>query len=141
MHCHSFAHCRGFFLLRVCSYFRPKYISQLPSTFHCLPCHPPNHVVAVQGYTSFWNDCISSGLRGCVLVELAARGRIELEKSGPRRRRLLARKVRPRVTSHPDMACLGRFVPIPVSAWLPDVKFRGWRGPGDIFILYYRGRC
>ena len=47
-----------------------------------------------QGYTSFWNDCISSGLRGCVLVELACRGRIELEKSGPRRRRLLGRKVR-----------------------------------------------
>lgn len=46
-----------------------------------------------EGYTSFWNDCISSGLRGCVLVELATRGRIELEKSGPRRRRLLARKV------------------------------------------------
>ncbi|XP_043206944.1 Golgi phosphoprotein 3 homolog sauron-like, partial [Amphibalanus amphitrite] len=48
-----------------------------------------------QGYTSFWNDCISSGLRGCVLVELATRGRIELEKSGPRRRRLLARKRAP----------------------------------------------
>ncbi|XP_043212884.1 Golgi phosphoprotein 3 homolog sauron-like isoform X2 [Amphibalanus amphitrite] len=47
-----------------------------------------------EGYTSFWNDCISSGLRGCVLVELATRGRIELEKSGPRRRRLLARKAK-----------------------------------------------
>uniref|UniRef100_A0A3P9N3Z7 Golgi phosphoprotein 3 n=1 Tax=Poecilia reticulata TaxID=8081 RepID=A0A3P9N3Z7_POERE len=23
-----------------------------------------------EGYTSFWNDCISSGLRGCMLVEL-----------------------------------------------------------------------
>ncbi|KAH9370458.1 hypothetical protein HPB48_000296 [Haemaphysalis longicornis] len=31
-----------------------------------------------EGYTSFWNDCISSGLRGCILVELALRGRIEL---------------------------------------------------------------
>ncbi|KAK1883839.1 Golgi phosphoprotein 3, partial [Dissostichus eleginoides] len=31
------------------------------------------------GYTSFWNDCISSGLRGCMLVELALRGRLTLE--------------------------------------------------------------
>jgi len=46
-----------------------------------------------QGYTSFWNDCISSGLRGCMMVELGLRGRIELEKSGMRRRSLLSRKV------------------------------------------------
>jgi Golgi phosphoprotein 3 len=35
-----------------------------------------------EGYTSFWNDCISAGLRGCILIELALRGRIELV--GPR---------------------------------------------------------
>lgn len=46
-----------------------------------------------EGYTSFWNDCISSGLRGCMMVELALRGRIELEKTGMRRRSLLSRKV------------------------------------------------
>lgn len=46
-----------------------------------------------QGYTSFWNDCISSGLRGCILVELALRGRVELEKAGMRRRSLSSRKV------------------------------------------------
>lgn len=46
-----------------------------------------------EGYTSFWNDCISSGLRGCILVELGLRGRIELEKVGMRRRSLLARKL------------------------------------------------
>lgn len=46
-----------------------------------------------QGYTSFWNDCISSGLRGCILVELALRGRIELEKAGMRRKSLMGRKV------------------------------------------------
>ena len=44
-------------------------------------------------YTSFWNDCISSGLRGCILIELALRGRIELERAGLRRRALLNRKV------------------------------------------------
>ena len=46
-----------------------------------------------EGYTSFWNDCISSGLRGCILVELGLRGRVELEKTGMRRRSLLNRKV------------------------------------------------
>ncbi|CAB3408510.1 unnamed protein product [Caenorhabditis bovis] len=46
-----------------------------------------------EGYTSFWNDCISSGLRGCVLVELALRGRIQLEGGGMRRKNLLNRKI------------------------------------------------
>ncbi|PNF24665.1 Golgi phosphoprotein 3-like protein sauron, partial [Cryptotermes secundus] len=46
-----------------------------------------------EGYTSFWNDCISSGLRGCILIELGIRGRIELEKAGMRRKSLLNRKL------------------------------------------------
>jgi len=46
-----------------------------------------------EGYTSFWNDCISSGLRGCLLVELALRGRIDLEPATMRRRELSLRKV------------------------------------------------
>jgi len=46
-----------------------------------------------EGYTSFWNDCISAGLRGCMLTELALRGRIHLEKQQVRRRSLLMRKV------------------------------------------------
>lgn len=46
-----------------------------------------------EGYTSFWNDCLSSGLRGCILVELALRGRIILEKQAARRKTLLNRKV------------------------------------------------
>jgi len=46
-----------------------------------------------EGYTSFWNDCISSGLRGCILIELALRGRVELEKAGIRRKGLLSRKI------------------------------------------------
>lgn len=49
--------------------------------------------LVVQGYTSFWNDCISSGLRGCIMVELCLRGRVELERSGMRKRGLLSRKV------------------------------------------------
>ncbi|KAJ3605921.1 hypothetical protein NHX12_027964 [Muraenolepis orangiensis] len=46
-----------------------------------------------EGYTSFWNDCISSGLRGCMLIELALRGRLQLEACGMRRKSLLVRKV------------------------------------------------
>ncbi len=46
-----------------------------------------------EGYTSFWNDCISSGLRGCILIELALRGRVELERAGMRRKSLLGRKI------------------------------------------------
>lgn len=48
---------------------------------------------SMKGYTSFWNDCISAGLRGCILVELALRGRIELEKNGLRKHALDTRKV------------------------------------------------
>ena len=33
------------------------------------------------GYTSFWNDSISYGLRGCILAELALRGKIRTVKS------------------------------------------------------------
>ncbi|KAJ6646094.1 Golgi phosphoprotein 3 like sauron [Pseudolycoriella hygida] len=46
-----------------------------------------------EGYTSFWNDCISSGLRGCILIELGIRGRVELERAGMRRKGLTSRKV------------------------------------------------
>lgn len=46
-----------------------------------------------KGYTSFWNDCISSGLRGCILIELALRNRVELEKQGMRKKSLLTRRL------------------------------------------------
>jgi len=39
-----------------------------------------------EGYTSFWNDSISYGLRGCILAELALRGRIRTLKEKFRRR-------------------------------------------------------
>lgn len=49
-----------------------------------------------EGYTSFWNDCISSGLRGCMLIELGLRQRVELEKNGMRKRSLATRKILPK---------------------------------------------
>lgn len=76
--------------------FCHKHVHYKPASFFTLyfvvdlPSRPLHHR---QGYTSFWNDCISSGLRGCVLVELSLRKRIELEKSGARKRSLLMRKV------------------------------------------------
>lgn len=55
---------------------------------------PASHVsLSPQGYTSFWNDCISPGLRGGILIELALRGRIQLEPLTARKKRLLDRKV------------------------------------------------
>ncbi|VBB81824.1 Putative vacuolar protein sorting-associated protein 7 [Podospora comata] len=38
-----------------------------------------------QGYLSFWNDNISYALRGCIVLELAFRGRISMQKNPSRR--------------------------------------------------------
>ncbi|KAI7867433.1 Golgi phosphoprotein 3-domain-containing protein [Spinellus fusiger] len=38
-----------------------------------------------QGYLSFWNDSISYALRGCIVMELAFRGRIAMVKDANRR--------------------------------------------------------
>ncbi|KAI5466468.1 Golgi phosphoprotein 3-domain-containing protein [Mariannaea sp. PMI_226] len=43
-----------------------------------------------QGYLSFWNDNISYALRGCIVIELAFRGRVAMEKDASRRRFPLA---------------------------------------------------
>ncbi|KZF25886.1 vacuolar protein sorting-associated protein 74 [Xylona heveae TC161] len=43
-----------------------------------------------QGYLSFWNDNISYALRGCIVIELAFRGRISMQKDSSRRRFPLA---------------------------------------------------
>ncbi|EEB06475.1 hypothetical protein SJAG_01516 [Schizosaccharomyces japonicus yFS275] len=39
-----------------------------------------------QGYLSFWNDSISYALRGCILIELAFRGKIRMQKDVARKR-------------------------------------------------------
>ncbi|KAH8673511.1 Golgi phosphoprotein 3-domain-containing protein [Xylariales sp. PMI_506] len=46
-----------------------------------------------QGYLSFWNDNISYALRGCIVIELAFRGRISMQKDPARRRFPLADRV------------------------------------------------
>ncbi|KAI9785853.1 MAG: Vacuolar protein sorting-associated protein 74 [Peltula sp. TS41687] len=46
-----------------------------------------------QGYLSFWNDNISYALRGCIVIELAFRGRISMQKDSARRRFPLADRV------------------------------------------------
>ncbi|POS84098.1 vacuolar protein sorting-associated protein-like protein 74 [Erysiphe pulchra] len=43
-----------------------------------------------QGYLSFWNDNISYALRGCIVIELAFRGRVSMQKDSSRRRYPLA---------------------------------------------------
>uniref|UniRef100_A0A8C3CMD9 Golgi phosphoprotein 3 like n=1 Tax=Cairina moschata TaxID=8855 RepID=A0A8C3CMD9_CAIMO len=64
-----------------------------PGTGHSTRPHPPFGHSEFGGYTSFWNDCISPGLRGGILIELALRGRIQLEPLTARKKRLLDRKV------------------------------------------------
>ncbi|KAI9692679.1 MAG: Vacuolar protein sorting-associated protein 74 [Bogoriella megaspora] len=46
-----------------------------------------------QGYLSFWNDNISYALRGCIVVELAFRGRVSMQKDPSRRRFPLADRI------------------------------------------------
>ncbi|MCJ1285727.1 Vacuolar protein sorting-associated protein 74 [Xylographa opegraphella] len=46
-----------------------------------------------QGYLSFWNDNISYALRGCIVIELAFRGRVSMQKDSSRRRFPLADRV------------------------------------------------
>ena len=46
-----------------------------------------------QGYLSFWNDNISYALRGCIVIELAFRGRIAMENVSSRRSLPLADRV------------------------------------------------
>ena len=41
--------------------------------------------IQTQGYLSFWNDNISYALRGCIVLELAFRGRIAMQKTPSRR--------------------------------------------------------
>lgn len=59
-----------------------------------------------QGYTSFWNDCISIGLRGCILAELVLRKRITLDNCNRRRVSLSLRKVKVVSTEHTGDALL-----------------------------------
>ncbi|EFQ97615.1 vacuolar protein sorting-associated protein 74 [Nannizzia gypsea CBS 118893] len=45
------------------------------------------------GYLSFWNENISYALRGCIVIELAFRGRISMQKDSSRRRFPLADRI------------------------------------------------
>lgn len=47
----------------------------------------------MQGYLSFWNENISYALRGCIVAELAFRGRISMQRDSSRRRFPLADRV------------------------------------------------
>jgi hypothetical protein len=57
-----------------------------PTTLTAIHC-------SLQGYLSFWNDNISYALRGCIVIELAFRGRISMQKDPSRRRHPLADRI------------------------------------------------
>ena len=92
-----------------------------------------------EGYTSFWNDCISSGLRGCVLVELAIRNKIELERVGARKKGLLNRKVLVKENSSGEVSATGDVIldealkhiketkpPENVTSWIEYLSGETW---------------
>lgn len=61
--------------------------------FHLHPLHHHSSNTLHQGYLSFWNDNISYALRGCIVLELAFRGRISMQKDPARRRFPLSDRV------------------------------------------------
>lgn len=87
-----------------------------------------------EGYTSFWNDCISSGLRGCILIELGLRGRIELEPNAFRRRSLLSRRLQIKEDTPTGDVLLDetmkhikeRKPPEPVQSWIETLSGETW---------------
>uniref|UniRef100_A0A5S6Q6H3 Golgi phosphoprotein 3 n=1 Tax=Trichuris muris TaxID=70415 RepID=A0A5S6Q6H3_TRIMR len=87
-----------------------------------------------EGYTSFWNDCLSPGLRGCVLVELGLRGRIQLEKRGLRRKGLSLRKVEVKSDAATGDIILDEALkhikktdqPLTVQAWIEYLSGESW---------------
>lgn len=87
-----------------------------------------------QGYTSFWNDCISVGLRGCILAELFLRKRIILDKSTRRRVSLPLRKVHVVNTEHTGDALLDEALkhindtqpPESVHSWIHYLSGETW---------------
>lgn len=50
-------------------------------------------LIQFQGYLSFWNDNISYALRGCIVIELAFRGRVSMQRDPQRKRFPLADRV------------------------------------------------
>lgn len=90
-----------------------------------------------QGYTSFWNDCISIGLRGCILAELILRKRITLDKSNRRRVSLSMRKVHVINTEHTGDALLDEALkhinetqsPETIHSWIHYLSGKYHEGP------------
>lgn len=88
-----------------------------------------------EGYTSFWNDGISIGLRGCILAELALRKRIALEKVTNRRRLdLTSKKVQVINTEHTGDALLDEALrhirenpPETLHSWIHYLSGETWR--------------
>lgn len=59
-------------------------VSDETHTHFLLPIPAPARA-PLQGYLSFWNDNISYVLRGCILMELSIRNRIQITKDSRRR--------------------------------------------------------
>ncbi|KAL1230960.1 Golgi phosphoprotein, partial [Trichinella spiralis] len=75
-----------------------------------------------------WNDCLSPGLRGCILIELALRGRIQLEKKGMRRKSLTLRKIcQPGIILDEALKHIKETdPPLTVQSWIEYLSGESW---------------
>ncbi|CAN6634655.1 vacuolar protein sorting-associated protein 74 [Trichomonascus vanleenenianus] len=87
-----------------------------------------------QGYLSFWNDNISYALRGCILMELALRGKIAMVSDPGRRHRALSERVVEVIDEHiTGEALLDETVkmmktsePLSVNTWIDYLSGETW---------------
>lgn len=87
-----------------------------------------------QGYLSFWNDNISYTLRGCILMELAFRGRIAMTKDSNRRKcplsdriiEVLEDKVTGEVLLDEALKLMKNSEPMSVGNWIDLMSGETW---------------
>ncbi|RIA93965.1 Golgi phospho protein 3-domain-containing protein [Glomus cerebriforme] len=87
-----------------------------------------------QGYLSFWNDNISYTLRGCILMELAFRGRIAIVKDPARRKcalsdrniEVLDDKVTGEVLLDEALKLMKNSEPMSVGNWIDLMSGETW---------------
>ena len=103
-----------------------------------------------QGYLSFWNDNISYALRGCIVLELAFRGRISMQKDSARRRFPLADRVievvddtmTGEVLLDEALKMMKSSEKMSVSAWIDLMSGKlTWRRNGERSFLFRRRRA
>ncbi|AYO44638.1 Vacuolar protein sorting-associated protein 74 [Malassezia restricta CBS 7877] len=87
-----------------------------------------------QGYLSFWNDKLSFSLRGCILMELALRGRIRIASGAEQKRKDVSERhielANPKLTADPLLDETIRHIqnspPTSVAEWMDLLSGETW---------------